>query len=362
MLVAALALFIALALVVTLVRAHLRFWVRRLTVPLVYATTETLETADGSRIELRRLPAVADVEIPLLPPVLIVHGLGANHRNNDLHPDASLARALAAVGRDVWLLTLRSGVGGWTPAEASRVRFEGMVTEDLPLAIGSVLDRTGAAALDYVGFSMGGMLLYAALGRTVAEPRLRRVVILGSPARVAAPRLFLPLLRRVPRWLVPHGRYKLGAHALAFASEWVRTPIHRMIVNPENVTVGLTRTALVNMVEDVPAPLHADLLSFATRDGAIRVDGEPVLPRLATVAIPALFFGGIADRLAPPDAVQAAFDAWGSARPGLRKRFVVLGRSYGARADYGHADLAMGVHAAIELFAPIARFLGEETP
>ena len=37
-------------------RAHLRFWVRRLTLPLKYATSEVLTTADGSHIELRRLP------------------------------------------------------------------------------------------------------------------------------------------------------------------------------------------------------------------------------------------------------------------------------------------------------------------
>jgi polyhydroxyalkanoate synthase len=39
---------------------------------------------------------------------------------------------------------------------------------------------------------------------------------------------------------------------------------------------------------------------------------------------------------------------------------VVLGRSHGHRADYGHGDLAMGAHAAAELFEPIARFLGDE--
>jgi hypothetical protein len=39
----------------------------------------------------------------------MVHGLSANHRNNDLIPDHSIARHLRAHGRDVWLLTLRSG-------------------------------------------------------------------------------------------------------------------------------------------------------------------------------------------------------------------------------------------------------------
>jgi hypothetical protein len=41
---------------------------------------------------------------------------------------------------------------------------------------------------------------------------------------------------------------------------------------------------------------------------------------------------------------------------------VVLGRSHGARADYGHGDLAMGLHVAAELFEPIVRFLGDQMP
>jgi hypothetical protein len=164
----------------------------------------------------------------------------------------------------------------------------------------------------------------------------------------------------VPRWLVPTARYKLGAHTFAFASEWMHTPIHRMIVNPKNVGRGLTRAALVNMVQDIPAALHADILEWAASDGAIRVDGERALDGLARVGIPALFFAGTADKLAPPRAVRAAFDAWGSARAGVEKRFVLLGREHGARADYGHGDMAMGLYVAEEIHEPVMRFLGPD--
>jgi pimeloyl-ACP methyl ester carboxylesterase len=340
--------------------AHLRFWVRRLTLPLDYAVRLVLLTEDGSRIELRRVPIPADAEIAVLPPLLLVHGVAANHRNNDLHPDYSLARHLAALGRDVWLLTLRSGLGHRTRAEAARVRFAAMVKHDLPLAVTEVLGRTGSEQLDYVGFSMGGMLIYAALGRTVPASRVRRVVVVGSPGRVTAPALLLPLLKRVPRWLVPRSPFRLGAHGVAFASEWFGTPLHRILVNPRNVPAGLTRATLVNMVEDIPAPLNADFLEWAVRDGSIRVDGEPVLDGLAEVDVPALFFAGNADKLAPVAAVEAAFDAWGKGREGVVKRLVVLGKDHGYRADYGHGDMAMGAHARAELFEPIARFLGPE--
>src|SRR5690606_337169 len=95
----ALAVFVA---IVVLALAHVAYWHRRFFVPADYEREQVLETEDGCTIVLRRLPR-PDGEI-VGPPVLMVHGLGANHRNNDLVPDHSIARHLRARGRDVWLL------------------------------------------------------------------------------------------------------------------------------------------------------------------------------------------------------------------------------------------------------------------
>lgn len=337
---------------------HLRFWVARLSLPLPYAVEEVLHTEDGARIELRRVPRGEFPARPRpLPPVLLVHGLAANHRNQDLHPDCSLARHLAAAGRDVWLLTLRSGrARGWS--ERQKARFAAMVRHDLPLAVETVLARTGQRRLDYVGFSMGGMLLYAALGRSVPPARVRRAVFVGSPGRVAPSRL----LRLVPRALVPGLPFRFLARVVAFAAEWLSTPLHHAVANPRNFAPGMMRLILVNVVEDVPAALNRDFLAWAKGDGEIRVDGERALDGLASVGIPALFIAGSADRVAPVGAVRRAFEAWGHDRPGTPKRLIELGQGGGARADYGHGDLAVGAYAADELFAPIARFLEEDAP
>src|SRR5262245_44496786 len=99
---------------------HVRFWERRLGIELPYALIERIQTPDGAFIELRRLPKPSSTLA--LPPILIVHGLGANHRNNDLSADLSLARHLSKAGRDVWLLTLRSGIPIRSLAETRRVR------------------------------------------------------------------------------------------------------------------------------------------------------------------------------------------------------------------------------------------------
>ncbi|AUX20122.1 lipase [Sorangium cellulosum] len=353
--------------------AHLYYWVKRLTLPLEYCAEEVLETGDGARIELRRVPRPPTAtEQPDLPPILLVHGLAANHRNQDIHPDYSLARHLAALGRDVWLLTLRSG-RLLTRVERRSVRFSAMAQHDLPCAVDAVLKRTGARSLDYVGFSMGGMLLYAALGRSVASEQIRRVVIVGSPGRLVAPTRLLPyvpgrllpgvplrLIRHVPGRLLPGVPLRLMARSVAFASEWVPTPLHHAVANPRNVPPGVTRLALVNCIEDIPAALNADFATWLASDGEIRVNGERVLDGLASVAAPALFIAGSADRIAPVSSVRAAFDAWGRDHPESPKRFVVLGRDFGAREDYGHGDLAVGAYTGAELFEPIARFLGPD--
>ena len=337
---------------------HVRFWERRLALPLPYASYERIACADGGYVELRRVPIPEGVERAALPPVVLVHGVAANHRNHDVHPDYSLARHLASLGRDVWLPTLRSAMPGILPGY--NVRFESMAREDIPHAIAAVRAQTGAERVDYVGFSMGGMLIYAALDRTVPRAHVRRLVIVGSPGEVR-PKLPVPrIVRFVPRWLMPRVPFRFGARVFAFASEWFTTPWHSWVLNTRNVAKGITRAALVHVIEDIPAGLLYDFAQWSSRDGIVRAFGEPILPRLASMEMPALFIAGSADAVAPPREVKHAFDVWGSDHPNVIKRFVVLGRDYGSKEDYGHGDLALGVHVGVELFEPIARFLGPE--
>jgi pimeloyl-ACP methyl ester carboxylesterase len=356
----ALAALAALVVLVVATVAHLRFWTARLTLPMAYASEEELATPDGARFVLRRVPRPASAPALEAPPVLLVHGLGVNHRNQDLTEQSSLARHLAALGRDVWLLTLRSGLVARSSAERRRVRFDAMVDHDVPLAVAGVLSRTGAEALDYVGFSMGGMLLYAALGRTVPAASVRRVVIFGSPGevRVAAP--IRALVRLLPRALVPAFHFRFLSRLFAFASEWFgATPFH-VSVNARNLPRGITRTALVNIVEDVPGPLNADFAAFASAGGPIRAKGEPALDGLARLDVPVLFFAGAGDKIAPAPTVRVAFDAWARERPETPKRFVVLGRAHGHREDYGHGDMAIGTHVVEEIFPSLVAFLAAE--
>jgi polyhydroxyalkanoate synthase subunit PhaC len=338
--------------------AHYRYWVRRLTVPLEYVDFESIPTPDGSAIELRRVPLLNGAKPRPSPPVLLVHGIAIDHQNNDVLPDLSLARELARRGHDCWLLTLRSGRSSAHWRERGLMRFDRMSRYDVPMGVARVLERTGATQLDYVGFSMGGMLLYASIGRTFEATSIRKVVILGSPAIVRLPAVLSvgAMLHFLPWWLVPTIPIRLLSRLFAFAAEWFRSPVHDIVYNNRNVERGIARTTMMT-IQDVPSALALDFARWARRGGPIDVEGEPVLERLANLEIPALFFAGAADNIAPADAVRAAFEAWGKDVSNPDKRFVLLGAEHGAADDYGHGDLAIGRRAKEDIFLPACDFL-----
>jgi pimeloyl-ACP methyl ester carboxylesterase len=340
---------------------HYGYWVRRLGVAADYAERHDLRADDGLPFTLLRLPAGTEPGLRRAgPPILMVHGIAANHRNVDAEEGRSLARYLRDLGRDVWLLTLRSGQPSLSLGERARVDFASMVEHDLPRAIDFVRGQTGSASVDYVGFSMGGILLYAALGRTVEPGSLRRVATIGSPARLSPPLAILRTLGFLPRFVFRVVWLRIWARMAAFAVEGVRTPLHGQIYNHQNVDRGAASRALVNLIEDVPAPLSADFAKWALGDGIIRVAGEDVLARLSDVCVPVIFFAGAIDKVAHPAAVRAAYDAWGAEADQVDKRFVVLGVASGCEHDYGHGDLAIGERLTQELFVPLAAFLAED--
>ena len=129
--------------------AHLRFWRWRLELKHEYEHVEVLTLPDGglNRAASDRRPTDAGPqgESSKLP-VLLLHGLAMNHRNHDSCEDASFARHLHKQGRDVWLLTSRSGRTGMTVLGPKHSTFAAMVQHDVPCAVQAVLAHTGASS------------------------------------------------------------------------------------------------------------------------------------------------------------------------------------------------------------------------
>ena len=345
-----------LAAVVLLAVAHVAYWRRRFYVHAEYEHEQVLDTEDGCTIVLRRLPRPEGAIVG--PPVLMVHGLGANHRNSDLVPEHSMARHLRAHGRDVWLVTLRSGHAMRTWRARARVRFDHMVEHDVPLAIREVLRQTGATQVDYIGYSMGGMLMYATIAHADVCEQVRRVVIIGSPPVLQVPwplRGAMMMGAWLPRMLVPTVHARFFAIALAFVSERIFTPAHRLLAGDRAaIRRGLVPQAMVSATADIAGPLAADFCGWQARQGGhVTYRDTPVLDLLPAAEMPALFIAGARDPLGRVEAMRAAFESWGA----TEKQLIVLGRAHGSRSDYSHADMILAAHAPVEVFEPIARFL-----
>ncbi|MFT3924418.1 MAG: alpha/beta fold hydrolase [Myxococcales bacterium] len=344
-------------------RAHLWYWSRSLAVDAQYVEQISAKLSDGGAVELRRLASTEDgLSAPIeRVPVLLVHGLAMRETCFDLG-ETSLARHLQREGFDVWLLTLRSGRGALWPFGPKHCHFAAMVAHDLPYAVDEVLRRTGAKQLDIAALSMGGMIVYASLGRSLEREKVHRVVLFGAPGQIR-PLGPLNWSHLIPVNWVLRVPMRGWLQTVAFAPRLVVSRLWRFLYNPRNLEPELERKMLWNIWEGISGPLGRDFVKFSRAGGTISVDGRPVLEGLARIDVPALFFAGKVDGLAPEYTVRAGFDAWGRDVPAVRKEFVLLGRATsGSEHDYGHCDIVIGRNAVREVFAPVVSFLSEGQP
>ncbi|MBI5479276.1 MAG: alpha/beta fold hydrolase [Deltaproteobacteria bacterium] len=306
-------------------------------------------TEDGWRIALSRYRPEAPCNAE---PVVLCHGIGANRRNLDLTDELSLAGYLAARGYDVWLIELRGRGFSARPRLFSRFRwdwcFDEYVDQDIPAGLEVVRRVTGADTVHWVGFSTGGMAMYAYLSDPRRSMSVRSAVAIAAPGSFKRQRQYLSgRLIRHARWL----RHALLLRVLApLAGYWHPAPIH-IIHNPENLDGRTLRLAMVNVVVNFS---RNELLQFsdwimndAFRSIDRRRDYRAELQRIET---PMLFLAGPRDLIAPPDMVKTVFDAVGS----KDKKFVICSRPGGFKVNYGHIDLVLGRNAPEEIY-PLVR-------
>src|SRR5215471_19732440 len=121
---------------------------------------EWVTTPDGTRLAVHhRRPAVRR----FAEPVLLCHGLAANHVNFDFDPPYSLAHVFAAAGFEVFTVD-------WRGAGASRARrwwqrylfdADDLIAQDAPALLAHALARAAAPRAFWVGHSLGALVGYA---------------------------------------------------------------------------------------------------------------------------------------------------------------------------------------------------------
>jgi len=322
-------------------------------------------TGDGWRLALHRYRPRSGGSGP---PVILCGGYACNRYLLDYDESYSLARFLARTGFDAWVLEPRGcGLAHHEPecSPAESWNFDDLVNFDAPAAIEHVASSTEREIV-WLGHSLGGMLLYAYLGRHPERDHpIAAGVTIASP--VVFPAIRSGLVRQLGPWLlslplsdmVRQGRIAALLWGLLEGS-WSLTGSPgalRLGVNPDNVDREMIGRAMRMMIGDVPRAKLQQLAQWALDGVFSSADGEiDYRAGLAKVNVPLLVAAGSADAVAPPSAVRRALDYL----PPGQGTYLEFGRGYGHSADYGHIDLILGRDAPLEVFPPVVAWIAEQ--
>jgi pimeloyl-ACP methyl ester carboxylesterase len=319
------------------------------------AVGHRVRTQDGWELSLTEYPAQGAVRGR---PVLLLHGISANDRNMDLDEGHSLARFLAAHGRPVWNVSLR-GTGTSDAADPARGRaagydFDTCWKQDLTAAVAYVREHTGGQPIDFVGHSLGGLMLYAYLGQ--GGDGISAAVTLGSPTRLdwglgVTPLIPMASLLVNPSWVLPV--VDQAALAIPLTGALAADPMQVLLYNARNVEPETWRRLLANGVGDLSLGVPLQLVPLVREGRFLSADGKvDYRAGMARIRTPILVVAGKLDRVGVVPAVKDGYRALGGP-----KEWLLLGEENGARADYGHLDLLIGERASTELFPQVLDFL-----
>jgi len=320
-----------------------------------------VSSEDGWELSLFRIPpaAAASAEPHYGTPVVLAHGTAIN-RYNFMLAGSNLARFLSDRGFDVWMPELRGDRSSRAPDARVWRRGEWNVDEmvryDVPVLLDHIKRASGRDQVWWVGHSLGGILGYLALQGSRSDD-IAGLVAIGSPGSYEHPSRLVVRSTKAAALLPKRGQ--LPARDLARLS----VPLIRVapdsnllhaILNYDNIEpddmVGFVGVGM----ENIAIGLVRQYTRWMKQGILTSVDGtNDYTAGLQRITVPTLLLAGRVDHVVPPWTVRAAFDRISSAD----KSFVILGRGWGTRHDYGHGDLVVGSRAGIEVFPLISEWM-----
>ncbi|MFL5318152.1 MAG: alpha/beta fold hydrolase [Myxococcaceae bacterium] len=312
-------------------------------------------TSDGWRLAVHHRKAKVR---KFREPVLLCHGLSANHHNLDFEPPYSLAHALNDAGFDTYAVDFRGTHESSRPPSGKSVgdySVDDHIQKDGPALVQFALEHSGASQVFWVGHSLGGLIGYGVAGGASAE-KLRGLVTLGSPVFFVFDRNLIRHAIRLGLVLAWPHKFRQGWFSRAAAPflGHVALPLSDTIINPRHIAPHIQRKAFATIISAMGRNVLLQFRdwiwsdSFRSRDG--KVDYRAGVERMT---VPLLVTAGSKDRLAAARGVQRAFDLAGS----KDKTLLVFGRENGDEQDYGHGDLLFGTGAPKEVYPIVIRWL-----
>ncbi len=318
---------------------------------------------DGWRLALfryRRDDAAAHHE-----PVLLHHGLGANHTLFDLGvedgllPVPSLAHWLADRGYDVWVCDLRGA--GWSerPDRGAPHRWDwsmdDFIHRDDPAFLAYLLEHSDHERVHWIGHSMGGVLALAHCCLH-GSPRLASSTVVAAgldwSGTASSYQLIVPL-RHIGRKV---GHIRSGQISKLFSplvGRW-RNGVEMVNSYPGSTAPAASRAMYRGTTQDVSGEVLYQLASLFEPGGLRSLDRSlrytDLVDRITT---PTMLLSGDRDLQCP--AVIPARTL--RSLPGDGHLYAPFGRHHGHEGHYGHFDLINGIHAEREVFPRILHWL-----
>jgi len=342
----ALAAVVALTLWVQAVRLYYRPRERRLT-PLRATCADGWEIAVYQREPVR--PRFEE-------PVLLCHGLAANHYNFDFQPPYSVAHYLAEAGFHCFTVDFRGAGASRRPPKGRRMAYcaDDQIDFDAPALVRLALERTGAREAFWVGHSLGALIGLASAQGAVAG-KLRGMITLGAPVFSEVDPLVRLAVRLGSSLAWPYAfRHQIFSAAVAPFLGYVSLPFTEMVINPRHIAARVQRQVYAQLMSSVSRKMLLQLKDWVFNDAFRSFDQtRDYRAGIARLTVPILVIGGSADRLAPVSQVRAAYELAGSSD----KKLAIFGRETGCAQDYGHADLIFGEGAPDEVYPLICKWL-----
>jgi pimeloyl-ACP methyl ester carboxylesterase len=244
------------------------------------------------------------------------------------------------------------GESAWTVDDL--VRF------DIPAVLDYVERETGQARVNWIGHSLGGMMMFPFLELSPEPERIANFVGMGSTIiQATTPQKDMLRANMAIRGLL----HVASAGRLGRPLTYFRMPgmesIDRFYYTAENVDRQTISRFYGYTLED-PGPRA--LLQFAPylRNGhLLSADGRiDYSARLGEITTPTLMVAGAKDLISDVPSTRMTFDALAS----TDKTLDVFGKANGHVADYGHCDLAWSRYAPYEIFPVIIDWLDRHQP
>ncbi|MBV8557915.1 MAG: alpha/beta fold hydrolase [Planctomycetaceae bacterium] len=331
-------------------------------------------TRDGWKLGIRHIrPGHPD---PAKLPVVLCHGLGLNATFWTI-ADHHLPEQLAARGYEVFLPDLR---GSGESAKVGRIgqinarrrqtplveRGEGrwnideVAFYDVPAILDFVKRETGHDRVNWVGHSLGGMLMFPFLERSPESWRIASFVGMGSTVILAdAPQRDMLRANRGLRIL---GRF-VSTGRMGRPLMYIRFPgldrIDQFYYTSSNVDRRTIQRFYGYTLEDPGRSALRQLDPYLEFGHMLSADRSiDYSARLDEVTVPTLLVAGESDSMSDVPSTELTLAALGSSDKTLMR----FGRRDGQVADYGHCDLVWSRYAPSEIFPPLIDWLDHHQP